>query len=345
MLEVNHIDVFHEDTPVVRQLSLLLGDDTIGCLLGASGCGKTTLLRAVAGLHPIRKGSISIAGKRCADAHFSLPAEQRNVGMMFQDLALFPHLTVIQNVQFGLSRQPAPLRQSRTAEILDLVEIPQLQRKKYPHELSGGQQQRVALARALAPKPDLLLLDEPFSSLDLELREQLAVQVRTILKHEKVAAMMVTHDQLEAFAIADIIGVMQNGEIAQWDSAYNLYHKPITRYVADFVGLGSFIPVTVVDAHSVQSDFGVIRGTVSADFRPGEQVDLLVRPDDIPHDDASPIQAKVEEKRFLGAEFLYKLRLPGGHQALCYAPSHHDHTLGQPIGIRLELEHLILFKR
>ncbi len=227
---------------------------------------------------------------------------------------------------------------------MNLTELSK-QEKKYPHQLSGGQQQRVALARALAPKPEILLLDEPFSSLDPDLREQVATEVRKILKHENVTAVLVTHDQHEAFAMADEIGVMENGYIAQWDSAYNIYHKPKTRFVADFVGLGSMVSATVLDNATLDTEFGHVKGALNDKHKPGDKVDLLVRPDDIPHDDSSSITALVEEKRFRGAEFLYKLRLQSGNFVLCYAPSHHNHQIGEPIGIKLDLEHLVVFPK
>jgi len=264
--------------------------------------------------------------------------------MMFQDLALFPHLTVEQNICFGLKSLTKFEQQARTKHVLELTELDQ-QEKKYPHQLSGGQQQRVALARALAPKPEILLLDEPFSSLDPDLREQVATEVRKILKLENVTAVLVTHDQHEAFAMADEVGVMENGNIAQWDSAYNIYHRPKTRFVADFVGLGGMVPATVVNNETLDTEFGEVRGVLNGAHAIGDKVDLLVRPDDIPHDDSSHITALVEEKRFRGAEFLYKLRLQSGNFVLCYAPSHHNHKIGEPIGIKLDLEHLVVFPR
>ena len=234
---------------------------------------------------------------------------------------------------------------ARVQHVLDLVDITRDQYTKYPHELSGGQQQRVALARALAPKPSLLLLDEPFSSLDPELREQLATQVRAILKKEQVTAVLVTHDQTEAFAVADWVGVMQAGEIVQFDTPYNIYHQPVSRFVADFVGLGHLIPAKIIANDCIETIFGVIRGELDASFEINQEVDLLVRPDDIPHDDDSPIKAVIKEKRFLGAEFIYTLCLPDDLIVSCYAPSHHNHPIGQLLGISLDLEHLVLFKK
>lgn len=339
------ISASHQGQKILANTQLNVNAHDIVCLLGPSGCGKTTLLRSIAGLHTIDHGSIEVDGEILSTPQHAVQPEQRHIGMMFQDLALFPHLSVFENVAYGIRKQNKQTLRSRVQHVLDLVDIESSQFLKYPHELSGGQQQRVALARALAPQPKILLLDEPFSSLDLELREQLATQVRHILKKEQMTAIMVTHDQIEAFAFADWIGVMQAGKILQFDTPYNIYHQPSSRFVADFVGLGNFIPAKIVSHNTIETVFGEIQGSLDPEFKPGEEVDLLVRPDDIPHDDQSTVSATVESKRFLGAEFLYTLRLPNQHQVSCYAPSHHDHAIGQPLGIRLDLEHLVLFRR
>ena len=345
LLSVQNVFASHQGINILNDTSLSVAARDIVCLLGPSGCGKTTLLRCIAGLHPVSQGRIEVSHRVISTAQASVPAAARNIGMMFQDLALFPHLTIFENVAFGISKQPKTYINQQARHVLELVEINAGQYKKYPHELSGGQQQRVALARALAPKPAILLLDEPFSSLDPELKGQLVTQVRDILKHEKMTAMLVTHDQHEAFAMADRVGVMQQGRIVQFDSAYNIYHQPASRFVADFVGLGSLIPATVLNDHSLETVFGHVHGEIGATFKQGEVVDLLVRPDDIPHDDNSQVSAIVVEKRFLGAEFLYTLKLPDEHRIQCYAPSHHDHEIGKPLGIGLDLEHLVLFHR
>ena len=343
-LDVRNVSVELQNKSILGDVSLQLHQGQIASILGPSGCGKTTLLRSLAGFQSISKGEIYVQEKLFSKAGYSLAPEFRRIGMMFQDLALFPHLTVEQNICFGLSKLNKNEQKTRINHVLELTELHQ-QEKKYPHELSGGQQQRVALARALAPKPEILLLDEPFSSLDPDLREQVATEVRKILKHENVTAVLVTHDQHEAFAMADEIGVMDQGNIAQWDTAYNIYHKPKTRFVADFVGLGSMVPATVIDRQTLNTEFGQVKGKIDNVFKNNDVVDLLVRPDDIPHDDSSNITALVEEKRFRGAEFLYKLRLQSGNFVLCYAPSHHNHKIGEPIGIKLDLEHLVVFPR
>lgn len=227
------------DTPhglreVVRDFSLSLDRGHIGSLLGASGCGKSTVLRAIAGFEPVRQGQIALDQVVISSPTRHLAPELRRVGMMFQDYALFPHLNVAQNVAFGLRRQEKGRRKARVAEMLDMVGLAHAG-DSYPHELSGGQQQRVALARALAPAPELLLLDEPFSNLDVDTREHLAFEVRDILRSSGHTAILVTHNQAEAFAIADRIGVMSAGRILQWDSPYNLHHHPSDMFVAEFV--------------------------------------------------------------------------------------------------------------
>lgn len=220
--------------PVVNHLSLGLQKGHIGCLLGASGCGKTTVLRAIAGFEPLRSGTIYLGNTLLSSPGFQVEPQDRNVGMMFQDYALFPHLTIEKNVGFGLRQWDKDKRIARVRDMLDLVSLADVA-KRYPHELSGGQQQRVALARALAPEPELLLLDEPFSNLDVDTRERLAFEVRDILKDTGHTALLVTHNQAEAFAIADRIGVMEKGVIVQWDTPYGLHHQPASAFVADFV--------------------------------------------------------------------------------------------------------------
>jgi iron(III) transport system ATP-binding protein len=312
--------------------------------LGPSGCGKTTVLRCIAGFESLGDGEIVLHGETMSRAGRTVPAERRRVGMVFQDYALFPHLTVERNIGFGLRSASTGERASRVAELLDIIGLAQAS-KRYPHELSGGQQQRVALARALAPRPELLLLDEPFSNLDVEMRERLSLEVRQILKHQKATAILVTHDQNEAFNIADEIGLMTRGRIEQWDTPYRLYHQPATRFVADFIGQGVFLPGTVIDHDSIRMELGVLRGRVSTDVPSGTAVDVLLRPDDILHDDASPLQASVLHKAFRGAQFLYTLQLPGGGYVLSLVPSHHNHAVGETIGIRLEIDHVVAFPR
>jgi len=350
LLEVQDLYVAYDDRQVVHGLSFVLERGAIGCLLGPSGCGKTTVLRSIAGFEPPRRGEIVLNGERVSGAGTLMPPERRRIGMVFQDFALFPHLCVADNIAFGLRSWPTREREARVRELAELVGL-EASVKQYPHELSGGQQQRVALARSLAPRPDLLLLDEPFSNLDVDLRERLSVEVREIIKASGATAVLVTHDQQEAFAMADEIGVMNDGRIEQWDSPYALYHQPVNRFVADFVGQGVFLPAKVLNAHRVEIELGVLEGDVPVACEQGCEIcgrgclaDVLLRPDDVVHDDASGMKAEVVKKAFRGADILYTLRLDSGRKVLALVPSHHNHAVGERIGIRLDVDHVVAFE-
>jgi iron(III) transport system ATP-binding protein len=344
LLEISGIRHGYNGHRVLDGFSLTLARGQIGCILGPSGCGKTTALRCIAGFEPIAAGRIVLNGVEVSRAGYALPPERRRVGMVFQDYALFPHLTVAANVAFGLRLLDPAGRDRRVGELLDTVGMGR-DAQRYPHELSGGQQQRVALARALAPRPELLLLDEPFSNLDIELRERLGLELREILRQQDMTAILVTHDQHDAFAIADQIGIMREERIEQWGTAYDLYHRPVTRFVADFIGQGAFLRGVVQGDGRVALELGAFHTTAPHAWPQGTVVDVLLRPDDILHDDASPMQAQVLHKAFRGAEFLYALQLPGGGRVMSLVPSHHNHALGEKIGIRLELDHLVAFRR
>jgi iron(III) transport system ATP-binding protein len=518
----------------VSEVTLALRGGEIGVLIGPSGCGKTSLLRAVAGLERCASGRVSIAGQALSNpaAGVHVSAERRKIGMVFQDYALFPHLSVADNVAFGVSHLPPPSRKERVRQMLDLVGLGHASNRA-PHQLSGGQQQRVALARALAPQPRLLLLDEPFSSLDADLRERLAEEVRRILRTCGATALLVTHDQLEAFAVGDVIGVMNQGRLEQWADAYTLYHRPASRFVAQFIGHGVFTPATYVmtphgprlrtplgdvvddtlkvtwevlttvpapgaapsapvpapipapvpakaappkpelaaataatqtpadlnaalkamaqarraaqaagvapvpvapaapkagaasEQPSAQQMLDAILGlapkaspaaplaaplaappapvalpepepetvafaeadlapeppahppaeapppaeplsvitawqvTQTPEIAPPErrryridqmpygngECDVLLRADDIVHDDASAVRALIERKAFRGSEFLLTLRLSSGERVVAHVPSHHDHKVGEWIGIRAEIDHVVTFPR
>jgi iron(III) transport system ATP-binding protein len=348
LLQLDRVSHAYGRQAVVDDLSISLEEGEIGCLLGGSGCGKTTVLRLIAGFERPGAGEIRLRGETVGSPQRQLPPEQRHIGMVFQDYALFPHLTIAANVGFGLVTSAE--KQRRVEELLDIVGLAG-HGGKFPHELSGGQQQRVALARALAPRPWLLLLDEPFSNLDVELRERLSLEVREIIKRTGTTAILVTHDQHEAFAVADVVGIMHRGRIEQWDSPYDLYHRPATRYVADFVGQGVFVPGEVVSRNAIQVELGRLDSSVPLDCGAdcascgrGCRLDVLLRPDDVIHDDDSAIVAEVEKKTFRGAEFMYTLKLASGERVLSLVPSHHNHAIGEKIGIRLDVDHVVAFK-
>ncbi|WP_413680419.1 ABC transporter ATP-binding protein [Psychrobacter sp. I-STPA6b] len=361
---VDNLAVSFGETEVVRSLSLRLSQGEIGCLLGFSGCGKTTALRAIAGLETPQNGVVVLNNRTLTSILPNKPEQKvapanRCMGMVFQDYALFSHLTVSENIGFGLHRWNKQQKLDRIQEMLELVELT-AHAKKRISELSGGQQQRIALARALAPKPDLLLLDEPFSNLDMMLRETLAAKVRDILKRTNTTAILVTHDQHEAFAIADKIGVMHQGRLAQWATPSELYHQPNSPFVAEFVGEGAMIDGVIengiiktamgdISRQPVHFSSDDVQRAVNSDkfcsksFPNGTKFKVLIRPDDVVHDDTSSQKATVMGRVFRGANYLYQLQLSSGEQVLSLIPSHHDHAVGTQIGFRPLLEHVILF--
>ncbi len=338
ILEVNNIHLSYGRLSVVRGLSFALDRGEIGCLLGASGCGKTTALRAVAGLERLLSGEITINASTVSSADDMLAPEKRSVGMVFQDQALFPHLRVVDNVGFGLRGMPKDERGDRVSQLLALTGLKGLG-QRYPHELSGGQQQRVALARALAPEPSVLLLDEPFSNLDAGLRRDIGEEVRAILKARGTATLLVTHDQEEAFALADTIGLMQDGRMLQWASPFDLYHQPATPYVAAFTGRGSYLSARRERNELVHA---LGRSPLPAAYQANGHCVVLVRPDDIePSDHGTPVE--VVGKQFQGAQNLYQLALDDGTQLVALWPSHINHALHETITIRLVNDRLVTF--
>ena len=340
-LEVENVSVSYGDFIAVREASLALAAGEIGCLLGPSGCGKTSLLRAIAGFEPVTTGSISLHGSELSNPTLTVPPEKRRVGMVFQDFALFPHLTVAQNIRFGLSGRDKSEQAARVTEMLALVDLPD-SADKFPHQLSGGQQQRVALARALAPAPEILLLDEPFSSLDTELRESLASEVRALLKATGVTAIVVTHDQQEAFAIADSITLMQDGAVIQSGTARELYERPAVSFVADFVGQGAVIEIGITEQGELDHSLGRLDpGQLSVGST--RRLHLLVRPGDVRFDSASAVQFPVVTRAFRGDHFLYTLRLPDGQTLPCQAPTDIEIEIDERLPVRLSLTRVTHF--
>ncbi len=342
LLELKHIECHHHGHTVIEDLSLHINQGDLICLLGPSGCGKTTVLRAIAGFQPLSRGEILIRRQKVSHPGYTLAPEKRHIGMVFQDYALFPHMNVSQNISFGLRNMSKAERQKVSDEMLETVGLTGLGHR-YVHELSGGQQQRVALARALAPKPDLVLLDEPFSNLDVDMRERLSLEVRQILKHRNATGILVTHDQHEAFAIGDQICVMNGGRILQRDTAYNLYHSPENRFVANFIGQGVFVPGELVAPDTVKTEIGTVKGDRAYEWPLGSRVELLLRPDDIVPKENGELCAQVTQRAFKGAEILYTLKFDSGLEVQSLFPSHHDYSPGEKVRIRLGLDHMVAF--
>ncbi len=344
LLKVEDIECRYGDEVVVRNFSLRVRPGSVSCLLGPSGCGKTTVLRAIAGFRPIQAGKIHLRGEVVSEPGSTVPPERRRIGMVFQDYALFPHLDNLGNVSFGLRRGSRALRRETALEMLEVVGLVQFAHR-YPHELSGGQQQRGALARALAVKPDLILMDEPFSSLDVDLRERLSREVHDILKRQGTAAILVTHDQLEAFAMGEQVGVLRNGQLLQWDTPYNLYHDPADRFVADFIGQGRFIDAVLRAPDIIDTPLGTIQADRAFLWEPGTPLDVLLRPDDIVPDDSGNLRGRIVNKAFKGAETLYTLSLEGNVEVLALFPSHLDYQLGETVSVRVAADHTVAFTR
>ena len=333
-LNVNNVTIRFADYKVIQHVNFELKAGRIGCLLGPSGCGKTTMLRAIAGFQSVNEGSITLGERLVADSGFTMPPQSRRVGMVFQDFALYPHLTVEKNVAFGLNKWSKKDKVARVDELLKLVKLESM-RNRYPHELSGGQQQRVALIRAMAPKPDILLMDEPFSSMDTELRQSLAWELRSILKQDNATAILVTHDQSEAFAMADDIGVMENSRLVQWATAKELYFAPKTAFVAKFIGQS----VMLEASHKEHGLLDTPLGEAHADYMTSvtQQALVQIRPQDVVIDAESDIKATVVSRLYLGAEYLYTLKLSDGQTVLCMAPGFSSYGDNEQVGIRLKV--------
>ncbi len=324
---------------VLDRVSLGLARGELGCLLGPSGCGKTTLLRSIAGLQDIHGGRIHLAGREIASRSRSLAPEQRRIGLVFQDVALFPHLDVAGNIGFGLTGLRREQRQERIHGLLAKLHLDGLERR-YPHELSGGQQQRVAIARALATQPQLLLLDEPFSSLDAVLRKQLRTELARLLRELGGTALLVTHDQEEAMAFADRVAVMHAGRIEQVDSPWRLYHQPVNRHVAGFVGEGVLAPLRR-DGHGWHGPFGPVAAPLA--HLAGERAWLLVRPDDVVPDPGSSVVGRIEHSEFRGAGEFVTVVLADGLRMHALWPSHVQARIGSDIGLRWQSPHVVAF--
>ena len=353
MIQFTDVCKSYAKTPILKKLNFTIPDGQFVVLVGPSGCGKTTTLKTINRLIEPDSGTIFIDGK---DIQATDKVElRRHIGYVIQQIGLFPNMTVAENICVvpKLMHYDKERCQKVVQELLALVQMENYA-DKYPSELSGGQQQRVALARALAPKPKLLLLDEPFSNLDVVLRESLAMNVRDILKRTNTTAILVTHDQNEAFALADKVGVMDKGKLVQWATPSELYHEPVSPFVAEFVGEGAMIDGIIKEGH-VETALGDIYRRMEVydesgqpqyceyDYPNGTPIKVLVRPDDIVHDDESTQTALVVGRVFRGANYLYRLQLADGQTVLSLVASHHNHEIGSQIGILPILEHVVVF--
>ena len=295
-------------------------------ILGPSGCGKTTLLRAIAGLQPISDGKIFLCGQEVSGSQVEIPPEQRDVGMVFQDWALFPHLTVIENIVFGLPREKRKNLTNDVIELLHMAGIADLA-DRVPSSLSGGQKQRVALARALAPKPKVLLLDEPFSSLDTGLRLEVRSEVASLLRSLDVTSIFVTHDQDEAFSLGDQVAVMNDGKVVQQDTPSEIYRHPINRWVAGFVGKANTV-IGLASGKQAETVFGAINLCHDAHG----DVDVLVRPEEISLCPGG--MATVSEVDFYGHDSVYVLQSNNGEELVCRSAGAPEYRVGDQVDLQ-----------
>jgi iron(III) transport system ATP-binding protein len=342
VLELREVSCAYEiGRPAVQGISFAAREGEILCLLGPSGCGKTTILRAIAGFEPVRSGQLFLSGQLMSSPDVMIPTENRRVGMVFQEYALFPHLRVQDNIAFGLRHLVRSERTSRVQGMLRLTGLEGFERR-YPHELSGGQQQRVALARALVQDPVVLLLDEPFSNLDPDMAGRMRQEVHDLLRRTKTTTVLVTHDHDEAFAMADRIAVLNQGRLEQFDTPEMMYHMPATPFVADFVGQADFIPGTVSQG-MVHTELGEFPDTLEC--KDDTAVVVMIRPDDIHLVPTKDARSRILSRQFRGSENLYTVSLPSGQIVHSSQGSTSVYQAGTTVELRVMATHTVLFRR
>jgi iron(III) transport system ATP-binding protein len=326
--------------PAIRDISFSAREGDILCLLGPSGSGKTTALRAIAGLEPVQSGEIFLSGRLVSSSSETVPTEERHVGMVFQEYALFPHLRVADNIAFGLRHLSRAERERQVQEMLRLTGLEGFERR-YPHELSGGQQQRVALSRALVQHPVVLLLDEPFSNLDPDMASRMRQDLHALLRRMKTTTILVTHDHDEAFAMADRIAVLNEGVLEQMDSPEQIYHLPSTPFVADFVGQADFITGQVQQG-MIHTELGEFPNTLSSEE--GAPVVVMIRPDDIHLKPNKSAGSRIVARQFRGSENLYTIQLPSGQVVHSSESSTSVFQEGTAVDLHVSATHTVLFR-
>ena len=318
----------------------------IVCLLGPSGVGKTTILRSIAGLQKISKGEIFLNNRLISSSDTHIEPEKRNIALSFQDNSLFPHYNVIDNINFG-SKRNSGKKSFNSKELIDILHLNSLE-KKFPHQISAGEAQRVSLARSLISKPDLLLIDEPFSNIDHSLKGELQSNIKKLLKEFKMTTIMVTHDSYEAFYMSDKCGIILDQKLEQYNTPYNIYHYPSSIKIINFLNRGVLVEAKIVDDHTLEnSDLGQIKGNIVNKFAKGATVKLLLQPDDLKHDDKSDLKLEVVDRKFRGTEFIYLLKTKNNDLIPISVDSHHGHyhEIKEKFGIKkpIYIDHLVCF--
>ena len=347
-LEINNASFIASKKNKVLDFNLAIKNEgEIICLLGPSGIGKTTILRSIAGLQKIPKGKIFLKSKLISSETEHVEPEQRNIALSFQDNSLFPHYTILENINFGAKRNRNSKYNFNVKELIKVLHLDGLE-NKFPHQVSAGEAQRVSLARSLMSKPDLLLLDEPFSNIDESLKVELQLNIKKILKKNKITTIMVTHDSYEAFYMADYCGIILSQTMKQYDTPYNIHHYPNSIEVVNFLNRGTLIPAKVTGENSLESsDLGTIKGNFIKHYPKGSDVKLLIQPEDLEHDDSSNLKLEVVDRQFRGTNFIYTLKTENNLTIPVFVHSHHihQHEVDEKFGIKrpINIDHIVCF--
>ena len=347
--EVKNVDFIIDGKTKVKNMSFSIEKEgDIVCLLGPSGIGKTTILRAIAGLQKIKNGHIKLKGKVLASDKINIEPENRNISLAFQENSLFPHYTVEKNILLGVEKNADKKdKQISFQEIVDILDISQIL-NQYPHQISAGEAQRASLARSLLSKPDLLLLDEPLSNVDQSHKEDIQEKLKKMLSKLKITTIIVTHDSYEAFYLGSKCGIILNNQLKQYDDPYNVYHLPNSIEVVNFLNRGILIPAKVTSPKSLENEeLGTITGNFVKTFALGSDVKLLIQPEDLEHDDKSNLQLEVVDRKFRGTNFIYTLKTIKNLLIPVFVHSHHihQHDVQEKFGIKrpIHIEHLVCF--
>ncbi|MDA7582742.1 ABC transporter ATP-binding protein [Candidatus Pelagibacter sp.] len=347
-LEIDNVTFAASAKSKVNNVSLTIENEgDIICLLGPSGIGKTTILRTIAGLEKIQSGKILLKNKVVSSKNIHVEPENRNISLAFQDNSLFPHYNVIENIEFGAERNTKKKKKLTTEEVIKFLHLDHV-KDKFPHQISSGEAQRASLARALLSKPDLLLLDEPLSNVDQSFKEEIQVKLKQILTDLKITTIIVTHDSYEAFYLGSKCGIILDSQLKQYDDPYNVYHFPNSVEVVNFLNRGILVPAKVTGENSLESDdLGTITGNFIKHYPKGSEVQLLLQPEDLEHDDKSNLKLEVVDRRFRGTNFIYTLKTESNKLIPVFVHSHHihQHEVDEKFGIKrpINIDHIVCF--
>ena len=347
-LEIENVTFAASKKNKVNNVSLIIENEgDIICLLGPSGIGKTTILRTIAGLEKIDYGKIFLKNNLISSKDFHIEPENRNISLSFQDNCLFPHYTVLQNINFGAERNQDKKKNLDVSDVIKFLHLDHVV-DKFPHQISSGEAQRASLARSLLSKPDLLLLDEPLSNVDQSFKEEIQVKLKKVLTELKITTIIVTHDSYEAFYLGTKCGIILDSQLKQYDDPYNVYHFPNSIEVVKFLNRGILIPAKVTGENSLENnDLGTIKGNFIKHYPKGSNVQLLLQPEDLEHDDKSNLKLEVVDRKFRGTNFIYTLKTLNNLLIPVFVHSHHihQHEVDEKFGIKrpINIDHIVCF--